>query len=155
MKKSIVTRTSVFPSPINVVFNRLKELNTLQYIAAPLATFTPLNGAENLVWRKDEDFKFRFKLFNILPFGIHTIHVVEFDEGSCGIYTHETNTHVPIWNHRILLKSTGAGETQYTDEVEIYAGWKTPLVYLWAKFFYAHRQKKWIKLLQHDPTGRA
>lgn len=42
--------------------------------------------------------------------------------------------------------------TEYTDEVEIYAGWKTPIVYLWAKMFYGHRQKKWIKLLTQRNT---
>lgn len=46
-----------------------------------------------------------------------------------------------------MLHSKNSTETEYTDEVEIGAGWKTPFVYLWAKAFYSHRQKKWIKLL--------
>lgn len=29
----------------------------------------------------------------------------------------------------------------------IHAGWKTVFVWLWAKMFYAHRQRKWIRLL--------
>ena len=150
MKSRTVTKTSVFPAAKEVVFSRLKELKTLQYIATPFATFTPVNSAENLIWEKNRDFAFRFKLFSILPLGIHTIHVVEFDELSCEIYTNERNPYVPVWNHRINLKETGTGKTQYTDEVEIYAGWKTPFVYLWAKRFYAHRQRKWLKLLQYD-----
>jgi hypothetical protein len=151
MKRRTVTKTSVFPASKEVVFSRLKELKTLQYVAAPLATFSPINGVENMVWQKNEDFVFRFKLFGFLPFGIHTIHVVELDETSYEIYTNETNIQVPIWNHRIILKVTEAGETEYTDAVEIYAGWKTPFIYLWAKGFYAHRQRKWVRLLKAGP----
>lgn len=148
MKKRTVVKTSVFPASKELIFGRLKEFRTLQYVAAPLATFSPLNGIEDMVWQKNSDFQFRLKLFGFLPLGVHTIHVIEFDEASCGIYTKERNTHVPVWNHRIILKETEAGKTQYTDEVELYAGWKTPVVYLWAKIFYAHRQKRWMKLFK-------
>lgn len=55
--------------------------------------------------------------------------------------------HVPVWNHQIILREIERDRTEYIDEVELYAGWKTPFVYLWAKYFYAHRQKKWLKLL--------
>jgi hypothetical protein len=122
-------------------------MQTLQYIASPYATFTPINGSDELIWKEGETFSFRFKLFGVIPFGIHTIKVIDFDEATYRIYTNESNTHVPIWNHSILLKPLGDNGSQYTDEVEIYAGWKTPFVYLWAKRFYAHRQKKWLKLL--------
>jgi len=151
MKSRTVMKTSIFPSPKEVVFKRIKELSTLQYVAAPFASFAPLNVGMSSVWRENEDFAFRFKLFCVLPFGVHRIRVVELDEALHTIYTEETNAHVPTWNHRITLKATEAGETQYTDEVEIDAGWKTPLVCLWAKCFYAHRQKKWLKLLRHHP----
>ena len=46
-----------------------------------------------------------------------------------------------------FLKPIDHDHTGYTDEVEIHAGWKTPFVCLWAKLFYAHRQRKWIRLL--------
>lgn len=152
MTSRIISQTSIFPSSQEVVFNRLKQLRTLQYIAAPLATFAPVDGVNNLTWRAHEQFAFHFKLFGILPLGVHTIQVLEFDEASCQVYTKESNKHVPTWNHRIILKSTSARETQYTDEVEIDAGWKTPFVCLWAKFFYAHRQRKWVKLLRRNPA---
>ena len=148
MKRRTVIKTSIFPSSKDTVFRLLRELNTLQYVAAPLATFSPLSGAEDMVWEKNSDFSFHLKLFGVLSAGIHTIHVAEFDEVSYEIYTNESNRYVPVWNHRITLKELKPQETQYTDEVEIYAGWKTPFIYFWAKGFYTHRQRKWIKLLQ-------
>lgn len=147
MKRRTITKTSVFPAAREDVFERLKALRTLQYIAAPLASFSPLEGSAGLTWREGEDFAFRLKLFGFLPLGIHKIHVLAFDAAAFQISTKESNPHVPVWNHRISLESTLAGETRYTDEVEIDAGWKTPLVCAWAKRFYAHRQKRWRKLL--------
>ena len=141
MKRKIITRTSIFPAAKEEVFRRLRMLSTLQYVASPFASFSPLSGNEDLIWREGVDFAFQFKLFSFIPLGIHKIHVVEFDETSCRIYTNEANTHVPVWNHHISLQSTQTGETRYTDEVEIDAGWKTLIVYSWAKCFYAHRQK--------------
>ncbi|MEA4971037.1 MAG: hypothetical protein VB051_11045 [Candidatus Pelethousia sp.] len=153
VKSKTIIRSSLFPAPESEVFARLKALKTLQYIAAPYATFAPVVGNDSLVWRAGEVFAFRFKLFGFLPFGIHTIRVLEFGEGVHGIYTNESNPHVPTWNHRIMLEAIDEATTRYTDEVEIQAGWKTPLVCLWAKCFYAHRQRKWRKLLQKQNGG--
>ncbi len=89
---------------------------------------------------------FKTKLLGIIPFGTHHIQVIEFNIDK-RIYTNEQNTYIPVWNHEIVLKESGKQQTEYTDRVEIYAGWKTYFVYLWAKLFYAHRQKKWIKIL--------
>lgn len=146
MNKTL-TRTTILPASKNEVFRRLKELKTLQHIAAPYATFTPENNNDDLVWEESSVCSFRFKLFGLFPLGVHTIEVISFSENG-DIYTHEHNSHVPVWNHRIILKQLNQSATQYTDEVEIGAGWKTPFIYFWAKAFYSHRQRKWLKLLE-------
>ena len=128
-----VYKESLFPASRQEIFTKLQKLSTLQYIARPYATFTPVDAKVDMIWEPGEIFVFRFRLFGLIPFGTHTIHVLEFDENS--IYTHETNTHVPVWNHRIRLKQTGNGSTLYSDEVEIDAGWKTPFIYCCAKAF--------------------
>ena len=48
----------------------------------------------------------------------------------------------------VFTKENEDGTTDYSDEVEINAGWKTIFVYWWAKSFYSHRQRKWLKLLK-------
>ncbi len=149
MKSKTVIKTSVFPASAEVVFEKLKAIQTLQYIAAPYATFTPVNVSETFTWKAGKTFSFRFKLFGVIPFGTHTINVTEFDEETTRIYTKESNPHVPIWNHLILLEPIDENRLRYTDEVEIFAGWKTPFVVLWAKCFYAHRQRKWLRLLRN------
>ena len=141
----IVRKTSVFPAPRDEVLSRLQRLETLQYIAAPYATFTPVSETADFRWETGAFSEYRFKLFGIIPFGIHTIRIERFDQD--GIQSRERNRHVPVWDHLILLKDLG-DRTEYTDEVVIRAGWKTVFVRLWAGAFYAHRQRKWIRLLR-------
>lgn len=38
---------------------------------------------------------------------------------------------------------------KYTDSVELYAGYLTPLVAWWTLYFYKHRQKKWQKITKN------
>ena len=139
-----VCKTSIFPASRDIVFAKLQQLETLQYIAAPYATFTPTDP-DNLIWTVGSTTSYRFRLFGFIPFGTHTIHIERFDKDM--VKSKEGNEHVPVWNHTIYLKENENG-TEYTDKVEIDAGWKTLFIYLWAKAFYAHRQRKWIKMLK-------
>lgn len=141
-----VRKTSVFPASKGEIFRKLQRLKTLQYIAYPMATFTPVDGNHKLRWKEGTASSYKFRLFGIIPFGIHTIRVICFDSEK-GIYTNESNTHVPVWNHKILIEQLDDNNTKYTDIVDIAAGWKTVFIYLWAVCFYSHRQRKWIKLL--------
>lgn len=142
-----VKKSSVFPAAKDEIFRRLQKLKTLQYIAHPYATFKSVDDTEELTWQEDSAFAFHFKLFALIPFGVHTIKVRQFDIEK-GIYTQEGNKHVPVWNHKIILEKINENTTKYTDIVEIQAGWKTLFVYLWANCFYAHRQRKWKRLLK-------
>ncbi len=144
MKTKVVYKSSIFPADIDCVFSLLRNLETLQYIAKPYASFTPIGGNSNIRWEEGQTISFKFKLFCFVPYGTHTIHVIDFSKHS--IYTNESNTHVPVWNHKILLNALPDGTTEYSDEVEIGAGWKTIFVWLWAKCFYSHRQKRWMYL---------
>lgn len=144
-KRTICVRTKL-QAPADVVWEKLQQMQTLQYIAWPLATFKPLQEGP-MVWRQGEVFKFNLKLFGIFSFGTHTIDVVVFDGETKKVYTQERNRSVPLWNHCIVLKQEG-NYTDYCDKVEIGAGWKTAFVALWAGMFYHHRQRRWRKLLR-------
>lgn len=144
-----VRKTSLFPADRHKVFRHLQKLSTLQEIAWPYATFTPVDGSGDAIWKPGSTSAYKFRLFGRIPFGTHIIHVVRFDDTD-GILTHERNEHVPVWNHEIILREVSEKTCEYTDQVEIGAGWKTFFIYLWACRFYAHRQRKWIRLLKRS-----
>lgn len=143
----VVERTAVFPANRHEVFLLLQRFETLQEVASPYATFTPLDGGDGVVWTAGETAKFRLRLFGIFPFGTHSIHVIRFSETD-GVFTQERNEHVPVWNHEIVLNERDGQSCLYTDRVEIEAGWRTFFIYLWACLFYAHRQRKWVRILR-------
>ncbi len=151
-KSMTVVKSSLFPASKKEVFRLLQKFSLLSAIAYPYITFTPVNGNKNLIWQVDRTFEFKAKLLGFIPFGTHSINVKEFDEDN--IYTNEVNTYVPVWNHRITLEEISEEETLYTDIVEINAGWRTPFVYAWAKCFYAHRQRKWVRILKCRKSRR-
>ena len=140
-----VKKTSILPAPRSIIFAKLTELKTLQYIAKPYATFEPLNAAKDFKWEVGGESSYKFRLFGFVPFGVHTIHIERFDEEY--VSSREGNPHVPVWNHEIFLEKQGENRTLYTDRVTIKADWKTFFVWLWANCFYAHRQGRWKKLL--------
>ena len=147
MKAQTVYVGTCFPASVDVVWEKLQQVDTLLYVASPYATFTPVGNAAP-VWVEGSVSEFYVKLFGFVPLGVHTIRVMRFDRNSLVIHTNESNRFVPVWRHKIVLqKTTGEEMCNYSDEVELFAGWKTPIVALWCKLFYKHRQRKWLKLL--------
>ena len=140
----IVQKSSLFPASKETVFRKLQQLETLQLIAKPFATFEPV-GETVSTWEVGSTSAYRFRLFGLIPYGTHTIHILRFDPD--GVSSREKNAHVPVWNHEISLVEKDESHTLYTDRVEIRAGWKTAFIWLWANAFYAHRQRKWVRLL--------
>ena len=69
----IVRKSSIFPASREEVFTRLQRLETLQYIAAPYATFAPVENSSDFTWKAGAVSSYRFRLFGIVPFGVHTI----------------------------------------------------------------------------------
>lgn len=122
----IVQKTSLFPANRDVVFQKLQQLETLQYIAKPYATFEPI-GETVSMWTVGSTSSYRFWLFGVIPFGTHTIHIVRFDQS--GVSSREGNEYVPVWNHDIKMEPINTNHTRYSDRVEIHAGWKT--VFIW------------------------
>ena len=148
MNPQTVHISTCFPAAMGTIWDRLQRVDTLQYIAAPYATFKPVDNTL-AVWREGETSKYHLKLFGFIYLGVHTISVKQFDKNAYSIYTNEGNNFVPVWNHRIIQqRADNENVCEYSDEVEIYAGWKTPIAALWCKSFYRHRQKKWLKLLK-------
>lgn len=139
--------SSVFPAAANQVWDRLTRVETLQYIAAPYATFVPLDRGKELIWKEGETTRFRLYLFGLMPLGVHTIHMRRFDRETYSVYTEENSRALPVWNHSISIVPLGEESACYTDEVTIGAGFMTGIVSLWSRLFFRHRQRKWKRLL--------
>ncbi|MCR4860017.1 MAG: hypothetical protein K5910_05075 [Bacteroidales bacterium] len=148
-----IIRKSTFPAGTEEIWTRLQSLDSLQRVAAPFATFKPLGDRQDIQWKEGCSFALHLRIFGMIPLGIHTIRIVSLDQEILEIRSEESNPHVPVWNHLITLGHIDGRNTEYTDKVDIEAGWKTPLIYLWARSFYAHRQRKWIRILKKEASA--
>ena len=101
----IVRKSSVFPASRETVFEKLQQLETLRYIAKPYATFEPIGEAVS-TWTVGSTSAYRFRLFGVIPYGTHKIHILRFDRD--GVSSHEGNEYVPVWNHDIMMEPIDA-----------------------------------------------
>ncbi len=142
-----ISVSSILPAAADRIWSLLTRVETLQYIAAPYATFTPVGRSKALIFKEGETTQFRLYLFGFVPLGIHTIYMRRFDRAAYSVDTEESSKGIPVWNHSISLVPREKGTVYYTDEVTIGAGFMTGIVCLWGRLFFRHRQRKWKKLL--------
>ncbi len=87
-------------------------------------------------------------LFGWLPVGWQAIRI-EMPQQASGKYVVRDNGYsrlIKRWDQWIEITAEGTG-TRYIDRVEIEAGFLTPLIWAFARLFYAYRQRRWQRLV--------
>jgi hypothetical protein len=77
---------------------------------------------------------------------VHTLHFERIDHRNFEIHTRESNPLISRWDHLISIQSAGEDQSIYRDTINIDAGGLTFAVWLWAGWFYRHRQRRWRKV---------
>ena len=141
--------SSLFNENIDIIFDKVQEPNILLRITSPLLKFKNISP-EVLPkkWKINDSFQFKLYFLCFIPVGFHNIKVIKIDKNNYEIISNETGKIAKVWNHYIYLKKIDNKKTHYTDKIEIKAGIFTLFIWLFAKFFYRYRQKKWKKLLK-------
>jgi hypothetical protein len=122
----------------------------LYYVAKGLITFQaddPMGFPE--IWREGA-YKTRMSLLGVLPIGWQMIRI-EYPPVHGDTRTLRDNGFGPLirtWDHTIEVSPDGQGAL-YTDRVTIDAGALTPVIVTFARIFYAHRQKRWRRLVSN------
>lgn len=148
------TISTYFDCSEDELWEKIKEPWSLQYVAAPILSFSP-EGDETLTgdWEVNKPYPLKLHLFKIIPLGTHTIKLVKIDRESKIIKSQEKGLLAPVWNHDIQFSEVEPGKVRYTDRIEIKASLLTPFIWLFAHFFYRHRQRRWRSLLGNKEQG--
>lgn len=95
--------------------------------------------------------------FHLIPAYRHTIEVVEVDQNTGTVRTHEYGGILKAWNHTLHVEPIDEQSCRYSDTVDIDAGIATHLVASVAKGIYRYRQRRWHKLVRQHllPQGPA
>jgi hypothetical protein len=146
------------------VWQQVNRPAALQYVARPLLSFEPVDPPAFPDTWQPREYRVRLKLFGLIPMGWQ-IMGVEFPDDDRAVDEARFPRHlrdngrgllIRRWDHRISIDadaSGGARMTRYTDRVDIDAGVLTAPVALFARVFYAHRQRRWRRLLSTRNDG--
>jgi hypothetical protein len=148
-----VSLTTLLPAPFERVRALVLRPATLVHVSRPLLTFRPLSGPLPEVW-VEGDHEVAMRFLGLLPLGRQMIRVRFEDpgDGSFRIRDAGRGDLARTWDHLITITPEG-NRTRYTDEVTIEAGLLTGPVALFARLFYAHRQRRWRSLLAQDAAA--
>ena len=142
-----VELSTYLAAPPEVVWDHVQTPRLLHYVARGLLRFVPRGRPFPARWHEGE-FRTWMLLFGFLPIGWQAIGI-ELPVQPAGRFVVRDNGYGPLirrWDHWIEITPEGAG-TRYVDRVHIEAGLLTPLIWGFARLFYAHRQRRWRKLV--------
>ena len=138
---------SVLPCSAQKVWEELQKPALHREIIRPLFRFAPVEPPELPErWLQGATVRLRGYLFGFLPLGVHTIFLERIDQAAREIQSREHERLVPRWDHLVRVRPAAGGQTLYSDEILIEAGWLTLFVWLFAQVFYRHRQRGWRRV---------
>jgi hypothetical protein len=124
----------------------------LREVAWPVIRFAAVSADDFPErWQTGMTVLCRSYLFGLIPLGVRTLHFELVDGERMRIQTRERDPLVRRWDHVIHVRPTSGDNADdeqaiYSDEIEIDAGFLTPLVWLFAQCFYRHRQRRWRRV---------
>jgi hypothetical protein len=140
---------TVLPCPAGKVWNEVRRSDLLLEVARPLVKLVPVDALQfPECWDEGATFRCKSYLFGIIPLGTRTVFLERIDWTAWEIQTRETDPLIHRWDHLIRVRYIGAGLTRYSDEIFIKAGLATFFVWLFAQWFYRHRQRKWRQVVR-------
>lgn len=144
MKISQSTEIALSPED---VWYEVQTPNLLQHIAWPLIQFHFVDPATLTNFNDRERFKVSLKLLGIVPIGeqwiVPTVHEERPESWPKRLRDNGYSELVKTWDHWITVTPNDSGGTSFTDDVEVEAGFFTPIVWAFAWIFYRHRQRRW------------
>jgi hypothetical protein len=131
------------------VWSEVQKSSLLLEVIRPLVRIVP-EGAPAFPerWQEGATVRCRSYLFGFIPLGVHTLHLERIDQAEKLIQSWESDPLIRRWDHLVLVQPAAVGQTLYSDTIEIEAGALTGLVWLFASWFYRHRQRRWRRVAE-------
>ena len=87
-------------------------------------------------------------IFHVIPLWRHTMQLVELNDTTRTMRSHEHGGTIKTWNHTLHAEPLGPDRCRYSDTVEIEAGAFTGLTVFTGRLIYRYRQRRWHKLVR-------
>ena len=151
--KTIHVHTEL-PTTADAVWQAMQHAASFLYVNRGLFGFPALAGRTAPV-REGEKVTGWIMLFHLIPLWRHTIGVVEVDQTTRTLRSHEQGGILRAWNHTLHVEPVNGQHCRYSDTVDIDAGPWTSLVAVAAVWIYRYRQRRWHRLVRNHllPAG--
>lgn len=139
--------TTTLPTSADRVWRALQSTTAFLYVCKGLFSVPALQGRTE-PFRVGERGTLWLFAFHVIPAYRHTIEVVEIDDETMTIRTHERGGILAAWNHTLHVEAIDERTCRYSDTVAIDAGSVTAGVAKVAVGIFRYRQRRWRKLVR-------
>lgn len=141
----IVDLSTRLEAPSDAVWAAVKTPAAFRTVTRGLLTM-PAIATRTDEWHEGEVVVGWVFLFGFIPFSHHHLRVSAIDASTRTLSSREHGGLIKTWNHDIIVTPLDATTCEYRDRIEIDAVILTWLVGLYARGFYAMRQRRWRAL---------
>lgn len=145
MAMAVVERSTTLEAPADAVWAAVKTPSAFRTVTLGLLAMPVIRRRQD-EWREGETVVGWVFLFGFLPFSRHHLHVASIDESTRTLSSREFGGVIKTWNHDIEINPIDAKTCRYRDRIEIEAGILTPVIVVYARWFYRMRQRRWRAL---------
>ena len=140
--------TTELDAPIDAIWTALQRPQTLIDLSKGWLSFRPIDPPSLPEQWSTSRYRVALRAFGWVPIGQQVIgvEVPATDPPMRRLRDNGSGSLVRVWDHVIELVPLSDASTRYTDRVRLQAGLLTPLILIWARGFYAHRQRQWRTL---------
>jgi len=142
---AVVDRSTSLDASADAVWAAVKTPAAFRRVTRRLLAMPAIRRRRD-EWREGETVVGWVFLFGLLPFSRHHLHIVSIDESTRTLSSREFGGLITTWNHDIEVVRIDAVTCRYRDRIEIDAGIMTPVIVLYARWFYRMRQRRWRAL---------
>ncbi|MDJ0629311.1 MAG: hypothetical protein QNJ44_13715 [Rhodobacter sp.] len=144
--------TTTLAAPIDAIWDALQKPATLIHVSKGFLSFRPVDPPQLPDRWSPGDYRVSLRAFGILPIGqqVMGVEFPEMDPPKRALRDNGSGAIARVWDHWIILEPLTATATRYTDRIRVEAGLITPLIMPWVRAFYAHRQRRWHRLIAND-----
>jgi ligand-binding SRPBCC domain-containing protein len=142
---AVVDRSTSLDAPADAVWAAVKTPAAFRRVTRRLLVMPAIRRRQD-EWREGETVVGWVFLFGFLPFSRHHLHIVSIDESTRTLSSREFGGLITMWNHDIEVVPIDAAACDYRDRIEVNAGILTPVIVLYARWFYRMRQRRWRAL---------
>jgi hypothetical protein len=132
MPMATVERSTLLEAPVDAVWAAVRTPSAFRAVTRRLLVMPAIADRQD-DWREGETVVGWVLLFGFVPFSRHHLHIARIDESTCTLSSRE-------------LFPIDATSCRYCDRIEIEAGFLTPVIVVYARWFYRMRQRRWRAL---------